>query len=191
MLTQKIYLTLEYIPAFMLTETDVKVAQEDQMRITAMLTLVMLLGMPASSQSTPDCHSHDVDSRGDQAMGFEHTKTTHHFLLKHTGGVIRVEARDATDESSRASVRRHLAHIANAFSRGDFQIPMLVHDQTPPGAEAMKRMKNSIHYQYAEIANGAEVVISSRDPKAVAAIQKFLRFQIEDHRTGDPLHVTD
>ena len=161
------------------------------MKITAMLPLLMLLAMAALAQSTPDSHAHDVDSRGDKAMGFEHTKTTHHFLLNRNGGVIRVEANDPNDESSRASVRMHLAHIAHAFSQGDFQIPMLVHDQTPPGAEAMKRMKDSIRYQYAEIANGGEVVISSRDPKALAAIHEFLRFQIREHRTGDSPKSSD
>ena len=161
------------------------------MRITAMLLLVMLLAASASAQSASDSHSHDVDARGDRAMGFEHTKTTHHFLLNQNGGVIRVETRNAADVGSRASIRAHLAHIDNAFSQGDFQIPMLVHDQTPPGVETMKRRKNAIRYQYANTANGAEVVISSRDPKAIAAIHEFLRFQIKDHRTGDPLKSSD
>jgi hypothetical protein len=142
-----------------------------------------------SSQSTPDSHSHDVDSRGDRAMGFAQTKTAHHFLLKKNGGVIRVEARDAADEASRASIRKHLALIAQSFSQGDFQIPMLVHDQNPPGTEVMKRRKDSIRYRYVEIPGGAEVVISSSDPKAIAAVHKFLRFQIKEHRTGDPLSV--
>lgn len=142
-----------------------------------------------SSQSVSSSHSHDVDARGDRAMGFEHTKTVHHFLLKKNGGVIRVAARDAADEGSRVSIRRHLALIARFFSQGDFHIPMLVHDQNPPGAEIMKRSKGAIRYRYAELPGGAEVVISSSDPKAIAAIHEFLRFQIKEHRTGDPLRV--
>jgi hypothetical protein len=39
-----------------------------------------------------------------------------------------------------------------------------------------------------ELPQGAEVVISSADPKAIAAIHEFLRFQIREHRTGDPLN---
>ena len=142
-----------------------------------------------SPQSAADSHSHDVDSRGDRAMGFEHAKTAHHFLLKRDGGVIRVEANDAVDEASRASIRKHLARIAQSFSEGDFQIPMLVHDQDPPGAAVMKRRKSLIRYRYAEVPEGAEVLISSTDPKAIAAIHQFLRFQITEHRTGDPLSV--
>lgn len=159
------------------------------MKIMAMLPLAMLLATSASAQSASDSHAHDVDTRGDKAMGFEHTKTTHHFLLNQNGGVIRVETRDASDAGSRASIRAHLTHIVKAFSQGDFQIPMLVHDQTPPGAEVMKRLKHSIEYRLVELPTGGEVVIASSNPQAIAAIHEFLRFQIKDHRTGDPLKI--
>jgi hypothetical protein len=38
--------------------------------------------------------------------------------------------------------------------------------------------------------NGASVKVSSRNPQAVAAIHDFLKFQIQDHQTGDPLTIT-
>ena len=42
-----------------------------------------------------DQHHADVNKRGDEAMGFDHMKTTHHFLLRPDGGVIQVEANDS------------------------------------------------------------------------------------------------
>ena len=33
------------------------------------------------------------------------------------------------------------------------------------------------------------VLISSRNPEAVAAVHEFLKFQITEHQTGDPLEV--
>lgn len=130
-------------------------------------------------------HAADVDSRGDQAMGFMHTKTTHHFQLKEDGGVIEVTADDARDSESIRAIRAHLGHIANAFAAGDFDIPMLVHDQTPPGVVEMKRLRGDIHYTYEEVDRGGRVVIRTKDAGARAAIHQFLRFQIEEHRTGD------
>jgi hypothetical protein len=144
---------------------------------------------PIEAQShSGNSHDQELDARGDAAMGFEHTRTAHHFLLKKNGGVIQVRTDDAADADSRASIRKHLQHIARAFSQGDFQIPMLVHNQEPPGTEVMKQAKASIAYLYVELPHGAEVVISSADPKAIAAIHEFLRFQIREHRTGDPLN---
>lgn len=123
--------------------------------------------------------------RGEMGMGFSQTATTHHFLLKPDGGVIQVEANDPTDTESLASVQMHLHHIAGAFQQGDFDIPMFVHDNTPPGEPEMKRLKNEIHYSIEDSATGGRVVIRSDNKEAIAAIHRFLIFQINEHKTGD------
>ncbi|MDQ3907378.1 MAG: hypothetical protein M3268_03440 [Acidobacteriota bacterium] len=149
-----------------------------------------------AAQSPPtDCpmmKQHDtsaMNERGEKGMGFSQEKTTHHFLLVKSGGVIQVEADDLHDATSRDQIRQHLAHVARMFSEGDFAVPMFVHDQTPPGAPEMKRLRAAITYKYEETRNGGRVIISSNDPRAVAAVHSFLRFQITEHKTGDPLAV--
>jgi hypothetical protein len=139
------------------------------------------------------CPMHDAHSRmnerGEKGMGFSQTATTHHFLLNSNGGVIEVGVKDPADASARNSIRMHLAHITQAFQDGDFDIPMFVHDTVPPGVPEMKSLRKNIHYSLEEIPNGGRVVISSSDKEALAAIHKFLRFQIEEHKTGDPIEV--
>jgi hypothetical protein len=130
--------------------------------------------------------NHDMDRRGAQGMGFDQKTTTHHFQLKQDGGTIQVTANSTDDKAAVDQIRKHLQHIAQAFQSGDFNIPMFVHDQTPPGVPVMVRMKDQIRYRYEEIDNGGRVVISSKQPEAVTAVQEFLRFQITEHRTGDP-----
>ncbi len=127
-----------------------------------------------------------MNERGEKGMGFSQTATTHHFLLSAKGGVIQVEAKDSADAASRNQIRMHLTHIAKAFQSGDFDIPMFVHDTVPPGVPEMKRLQKSIQYSVEETPNGGRVVISSSNEEAVEAIQRFLRFQIEEHQTGDP-----
>jgi hypothetical protein len=145
----------------------------------------------AATSNQQQTHSHfdAVDSRGDKGMGFDHARTTHHFLLKPEGGIIRVEVNDAADGDNRTAIRNHLAHISTAFSQGDFNIPMFVHDQTPPGVAVMRSKKSQITYEYHELPTGAEVRITTADAKAITAIHNFLTFQIQDHRTGDSLSV--
>jgi len=126
-----------------------------------------------------------MNKRGDQGMGFSQEKTTHHFYLTKTGGAIQVEANDAKDALSRDQIRQHFKHIATMFAEGNFEIPMFVHDQTPPGVAEMQKLKAAIEYRYEESERGARVLISSADPQAVAAVQSFLRFQIKEHKTGD------
>jgi hypothetical protein len=134
-------------------------------------------------------HEHGVDSRGDQAMGFDHARTTHNFILKRDGGFIQAEAREAADSESRDQIRRHMQEIARKFAAGDFNAPQFIHERVPPGVPEMKRMKSEITYSYEDLERGARVKVSSANPKAVAAIHRFLRFQIADHRTGDPTAV--
>lgn len=134
-------------------------------------------------------HHDEVDRRGDQAMGFPHASATHHFRLKTDGGIIEVAANDADDKATRDQIRRHLKQISLKFSAGDFSAPMFIHGQIPAGVETMKRLKAEIKYQYEEIERGADIRISTTNSEAIKAIHEFLRFQIQDHRTGDNVEI--
>jgi hypothetical protein len=127
-----------------------------------------------------------MNARGDKAMGFSQGKTTHHFRLLADGGAIEVEANDAQDADSRASIRQHLSHIAQAFADGDFDLPMFIHAQVPPGVPVMKKLRAAIKYEFQETERGARVRITTANAEALAAIRAFLTFQINEHQTGDP-----
>jgi hypothetical protein len=142
------------------------------------------------SSAQPDHSKHEeMSKRGDQGMGFAQDKITHHFLLRKDGGAIQVTANSTDDKTSREEIQMHLHHIAQAFKSGDFNIPMFVHDQTPPGVGVMMKFKDKIHYKYEAAANGGRVAISSANAEAVAAIHDFLKFQITEHKTGDALEA--
>jgi uncharacterized protein YajQ (UPF0234 family) len=66
---------------------------------------------------------------------------------------------------------------------------MFIHATIPPGIGTMKRLSNKISYLVQNTVQGAEIRITTDDPDAIQAIHDFLKFQIEDHRTGDPLEV--
>jgi mono/diheme cytochrome c family protein len=92
-------------------------------------------GQPAgdhAAHQSHDAHHTGVNERGDRVMGFSHEKTAHHFRLKTDGGLIEVEAKDASDTESRDQIRSHLKHIAQKFSAGDFSAPMLIHAKLRP-----------------------------------------------------------
>jgi len=142
-------------------------------------------------ESRSECPMHaahaPMNERGEKAMGFSQTATTHHFFLNSNGGVIQVEAKDSADAANRNEIRMHLGHIPKAFQSSDFDIPMFVHDTVPPGVPEMKRLRKKIQYSFEKTPDGGRVLISSANKEAVEAIHRFLRFQIEEHKTGDPL----
>jgi hypothetical protein len=149
------------------------------------VAVVLLFAASAFGQQASDQHHSGVVQRGDHVMGFSHEKTMHHFRLTEDGGSIEAIAKDSGDANSRQEIRQHLQHIATLFSEGDFNAPMLIHARTPPGVPTMKKLRHEIHYRVEDLPEGARVRVSSQNPKAVAAIHDFLRFQIMDHRTGD------
>lgn len=141
-------------------------------------------------ESPTECPMHDahakMEERGEKGMGFSQTSTAHHFLINPNGGTIEVSVKDPSDAADRDAIRMHLGHIAKAFQSGDFDIPMFVHDTVPPGVPEMRRLQKEIQYTFEESPSGGRVVISSANQDAVEAIHKFLKFQIEEHKTGDP-----
>ena len=166
--------------------------------ISAMLTVLIVKAQQQERKAPPNPAANDMSAmqdakmneRGDHVMGFDHTKTTHHFLLLSDGGTIEVGANSSQDTESRDQIRMHLAHIAKMFAGGNFKAPMLVHDQIPPGVPVMQKLKNDIQYKFEEMEQGARIRISTTSPEALQAIYEFLRFQIEEHKTGDPLKVS-
>ena len=161
------------------------------MKITMfVLCGALLMAAPAAAQH--DQHHAALDARGATFMGFDQKATAHHFILTKEGGRIEVTAKDAKDTASVTQIRDHLRHIATVFGKGDFALPGLVHDtKAVPGVDAMKKHAASLTYTFEEIDRGAHVRITGASSEAIAAVHEFLRFQITDHKTGDPLTPRD
>ena len=163
--------------------------------VVAVNSYIAVGQQPQQHQPTPEkmkgMDMGEMNKRGDRVMGFDHDKTTHHFRLLPDGGFIQVEANDAQDIASRDQIRMHLSHITTMLADGNFKAPMLIHDQTPPGVPTMQRLKAAITYKFENTDQGARVLIMTKNAEALTAIHEFLRFQIKEHHTGDPLEVKE
>jgi len=158
--------------------------------VMSLLTLNSIAQQSSHSDHQAEAQRHEgVNERGDHAMGFSHEKTTHHFRLANDGGAIEVFVNDPTDTASLDQIRMHLNHITKLFKEGTFNLPKLIHGETPPGVQAMIRLKSDISYEFENLERGARVRIGTSNAEAVEAIHEFLRYQIRDHKTGDPLEV--
>jgi hypothetical protein len=153
--------------------------------LASSIIVIATLAIVYAQQPKHGSADEQMNKRGDHVMGFDHTKTTHHFLLQESGGSIEVTANSSGDVESSEQIRMHLKHIAKMFAGGNFNAPMLIHDQTPPGVPVMQELKGEIKYSFEEIERGAAVRISTKNPVALKAIHDFLRFQIKEHKTGD------
>src|SRR5205823_7330119 len=103
----------------------------------------------------------DMQTRGARSMGFDQSKTTHHFRTLEDGGAIEVTVNDPADSADLAAIRNHLTQIAKQFAAGDFTSPMMTHAEMPPGAAEMQKLKDKIAYTYEELPAGARVKITT------------------------------
>lgn len=168
----------------------VRYTLEVRMHVVRVLCIVgSLVSVPVHLVAGQDHHA-PGDRRAASVMGFDQEHTAHHFLLFKGGGAIDVSVNDAADTKNREAIRSHLPHIAMMFGNGNFDAPMLVHDSANvPGTKVMAARKDAIRYQYAETPNGGRVTIVTSDPEAVDAVHAFLKYQIAEHKTGDPATV--
>ena len=114
----------------------------------------------------PSQHQADVEKHGDEAMGFPHDKTAHHFRLYADGGAIEVTVSDSKDFQNMHAIRSHITHIVTMFSNGDFSVPMFLHDEVPPGVPLMKEKRTEISYRFEELPAGGRVRIKTTNPDA-------------------------
>jgi hypothetical protein len=122
-------------------------------------------------------------------MDFDQTRTVHHFRLAEDGGAIEITVRSVADEELRDTVRMHLRHISEEFAAGNFDKPFATHGETPDGVPDMIRLKAGIVYSFESINDGGRVRIRAADRDARDAVHAFLKYQIREHATGDPVTV--
>jgi hypothetical protein len=170
-------------------------------RFTISLALVLIVSGRfgyAQHSDTPAGMTHEqhlaeihrdaaLKARGARAMGFDQDKATHHFALTSTGGIIEVEAKDSRDLVMRDAIRAHLSTIAREFAAGNFDKPFATHAEVPPGVPELRRKTHAIAYTFEATDRGGRVRMVSANADAIRALHAFLRYQIVEHRTGDPL----
>jgi hypothetical protein len=152
------------------------------------IAFLILGGLQLAAQDMQSCpmhtehmkeasqHQADVEKHGDDAMGFPHDKTTHHFRLNSDGGAIEVPANDTKDSQNMQAIRSHLTYIVTMFSNGEFPIPMFVHDQVPPGVPVMKEQRAEIAYPFEELPSGGRVRIKDNEPESAEGGSRLSSF---------------
>ena len=160
------------------------------MRFLQIICVVGSVSLSPVSPAAVQDHHASPNQRAETVMGFDQELTTHHLLLFADGGAVDVSVKNPADTRNRDAIRSHLPHIATMFGAGNFEAPMLVHDSTSvPGTSVMAARKDTIRYRYVETPNGGRVNIVTTDAESLAAVHAFLKFQIADHKTGDPITV--
>jgi hypothetical protein len=190
-------LTLESTPTFSIEDMHTHIRQIVAASLSAAFTVAAMFAQHSEMPPGMTHEEHlaqmqkdgELKTRGAAAMGFDQDGAAHHFRLYATGGAIEVAASDAADQTTVGQVRTHLREIAGQFAAGNFGKAFATHGEMPPGVLTLERRKDAIAFRYEEMATGGRVRITTSDAEGTDAIHEFLRYQIREHATGDPLTV--
>ncbi|HTK49860.1 MAG TPA: hypothetical protein VL328_17900 [Gemmatimonadaceae bacterium] len=138
----------------------------------------------AAHARTNDSAFRSLQTRGAGVMGVDQYTSAHVFESLPDGGRIVLERPDAADTAGVRTIREHMRTIAEAFRKGNFEAPGLVHGQVVPGTRVMAARAGHLSYAATDRPRGAEVRITTTDPAALAAVHEFLAFQRADHRAA-------
>jgi hypothetical protein len=123
----------------------------------------------------------EIVERGVQVMPFALDKTQHIFNKTENGGIQQVIAKDHADSEQIALIRKHLLNLAQHFATGDFSGPQRIHGEAMPGVKALSMGASKLHFDYSELANGAQIRFRTKEPDLIAAVHQYFDAQLSDH----------
>lgn len=145
--------------------------------LMAPAVLMLLGGAAVFAQSTQE----RVHRMSHTVMPFEMSKTLHVFKMTETGGILRVLVRDPDDTGQTALIRKHLAHEAGKFQRGDYGDPAQLHGASMPGLRVLEANASRIRTSYHDVPGGAEIRFETQDIHLITAIHRWFGAQLSEH----------
>lgn len=142
------------------------------------IAIFLVLGSAVARAETKQEHVHHL---AHEMMPFDLARTTHIFRMTDSGGVERVIVRDASDKDQVALVQQHLKHEAEAFQRGDYSDPALLHGEDMPGLKELQTEAEQISVRYSALPDGAEITFETADLHLLTAIHRWFGAQLSEH----------
>jgi hypothetical protein len=153
---------------------------QGRLSITRFVALVLFLGCSTALAQTTQEHVHHM---GSNVMPFDLARTIHIFRMTDTGGVQRVVVREATeqDQDQVAMIQQHLKHEAEAFQRGEYSDPAMLHGPDMPGLKDLQTGKRQIRISYSALPDGAEITFTTTNRHLLTAVHRWFGAQLSEH----------
>ena len=145
--------------------------------ITVIIMPLLLISSIAFAQTKQE-HVHAMSH---SVMPFDMSKTIHIFKMTESGGIERILVRDGKYSDQIVLIRRHLAHEAKRFQRGDYSDPAKLHGANMPGLKELEANASRIHISYSEVPKGAQIIFETKSLRLLTAIHRWFGAQLSEH----------
>jgi hypothetical protein len=150
--------------------------------LVASVLCLLILSLPLFAFSQKS----DKDAK---PLPFDEGKATQHFYLLKNGGAVELAAKDPADKPTIEAIQKHLELQAKNFEKGNFDITSTEKGKFPESVNTMKKLRKEITFEVMQLDAGAALRMFSVNTQARQAIQDFLKLQIEERHTGDPMEI--
>jgi hypothetical protein len=155
--------------------------------VLAILAVVSVVGAACGGEASSSAErQRDVARRGAEVMPFDLEATTHRFEPVDDGLVETVVADDPDGPGGAEQVelvRRHLAHEAELFDRGDYADPAAIHGDDMPGLAQLRAGAAEIRVVYEPTSAGGRIRYTTTNPALILALHRWAEAQTADHAT--------
>ena len=153
-------------------------------RIDLISTLLLLLVFPLLG----------LQPAKPEPIHYDRDRVVHHFYLYPDGGSMTLSVKDPSDTETRKAVRAYVQRVSQLIVFGNLDRPREQFGQGIPGLDRIadaRARKATITVRSSAPDEGSHIVFATADPGALQGLHEFLRFQIEDLKTGDSKEVWD
>lgn len=154
-------------------------------RTISILAALLIIVPLASAQTAMGDPTQEMNARFSKALGVSLDKVALHYYLVKNGGVIELASKDPNDTATIEAIQKYLQTQKDLWEKGKDPVTE-VHGKAPESVNLMRKLRNDITFYTAKTDTGAVLRMFSINNQARGAIQEYLKFEIEEHKTGDP-----
>jgi hypothetical protein len=130
-------------------------------------------------------------TRATRVSGVDSERVNRHFYVLKNGGAVEITAKDANDDATIKAIQTYLKKESDLWMKGNFDNIAAVYGRAPEATTQLKKLRDNVTYAVVPEENGAVVRMLTINPMAKSAIHDYLRFQIDQLKTGDPTTPQD
>jgi hypothetical protein len=146
---------------------------------SSLITGLMVAAIGCGGSEVPQRQA-EVAEAGSVVMPFDLDRTTHVFQKLEDGGLQTVVS-DDEDMEQVTLIRAHLAEEAEAFARGDFNDPEMIHGEDMAGLHALVMGHEGLTITYGDVEYGAQIRYEAVAPDLIDALHDWFDAQVRDH----------
>lgn len=151
--------------------------------ISIVLIILFLagIGLVVYRQKQIQARQEYIRERGTMVMPFDLNKTTHFFDRTETGGIQKIQAKDAQDQEQIELIRTHLQKEADLFNEGNFGGPSTLHGGSMPGLSVLQQSADKLAVEYSDLPDGGQLMYITNDSEVIDALHMWFMAQLQDH----------